>query len=85
MAPALADQLCVAATARFQPDSWWRGQLSKRYGLFDVSMMMFANRDADDIVRLATTSVPSLSGCEVDAVYVIVEGVLTFATDGRDA
>jgi sugar diacid utilization regulator len=65
-----------------KPDSWWREQLSNRYGLFVVSMMMFDGRDADEIVRLAATSVPSLSGCEVEAVYMIVDGVLTPSSGG---
>ena len=58
-------------------DSWWRAQLSKLYGLFVVSMMMFDSRRADDIIQLAATSVPSLSGCEVDAAYLVIDGALT--------
>ena len=57
-------------------DSWWREQLSKLYGLFIVSMMMFDSRRTDDIVHLATTSVPSLCGCEVDGVYLMTENGL---------
>ena len=74
----------VSATQHDQtkPDSWWREQLSNTYGLFVASMMMFDDRDADDIVRLAATSVPALSGCEVEAVYVIVDGVLTPSRGG---
>ncbi|HEY2701377.1 MAG TPA: helix-turn-helix domain-containing protein [Pseudonocardiaceae bacterium] len=75
MAPSTEES--AAQHDQTKPDSWWREQLSNRYGLFVVSMMMFDNRDADDIVRLAATSVPWLSGCEVEAVYVIVDGVLT--------
>jgi sugar diacid utilization regulator len=74
----------VSAVQRDQtkPNGWWRQQLSSRYVLFSVSMMMFDCRDSDDIVRLAATSVPSLSGCEVEAVYLIVDGVLTPSRDG---
>jgi sugar diacid utilization regulator len=75
MAPSA--KMSAAQHDRTTPDNWWREELSNRYGLFDVSMMMFDNRGADDIVRLATTSVPSLSGCAVEAVYVLVDGVLT--------
>ncbi|GAA3395679.1 PucR family transcriptional regulator [Cryptosporangium minutisporangium] len=53
-----------------KPDSWWREQLSKLYGLFVTSMIMLDGRELDDILHLATTSVPSLCGCEVDAVCV---------------
>ncbi|WP_372665894.1 PucR family transcriptional regulator [Amycolatopsis kentuckyensis] len=59
-------------------DSWWRTQLSNLYGLFAISMMMFDGREAADIMRLAVTSVPSLSGCTTDAVYLVDEdGTLT--------
>jgi sugar diacid utilization regulator len=58
------------------PDSWRRQQLSSLHGLFVISRMMFDGREADDIVRLAVTSVPSLSAGEVVAVYVIVAGRL---------
>lgn len=75
-------EVSAAQHNQTKPDSWWRKQLSNRYGLFGVSMMMFDNHDADDIVRLAATSVPSLSGCEVEAVYVIVDGVLTPSRGG---
>ncbi|MGV9366410.1 PucR family transcriptional regulator [Amycolatopsis sp. NPDC003731] len=54
-------------------DSWWRAQLSDLYGLFAISMMMFDGREAADILRLAATSVPSLSGCTTDAAYLIDE------------
>jgi DNA-binding PucR family transcriptional regulator len=65
-----------------RPDSWWRAQLLNLRGLCVVSMTLFDGREADDIVRLVATSVPSLSGCEVEAVYVIVDGVLTPRRDG---
>ena len=64
-------------------DSWWRGQLSNLYGLFVVSMMMFDGREADDIIRLAATSVPSLSGCGAKAVYLIVDGALSRRDDAE--
>jgi sugar diacid utilization regulator len=62
-------------------DSWGRAQLSNLYGLFVLSMMMFDGRDAEDILRLATTSVPSLSPSEVDAMYLINDGGLVRRPD----
>jgi sugar diacid utilization regulator len=46
-------------------------------GLFVVSTMMFDGREADDIIRLAATSAPSLSGCRTTAVYLIIDGALS--------
>jgi sugar diacid utilization regulator len=57
-------------------DSWGRAQLSNLYGLFVLSMMMFDGRDAEDILRLAATSVPSLSPSAVDAMYLLDDGEL---------
>ena len=66
-----------------RPDSWWRGQLSDLRGLFVVSTMMFDDREADDIIRLAATSVPSLSGCRTKAVYLIIDGALSRRDDAE--
>ena len=66
-----------------RPDSWWRGQLSNLRGLFVVSATMFDGREADDIVRLAATSVPSLSGCRTRAVYLVIDGVLSRRDDAE--
>lgn len=60
-----------------RPDAWWRGQLSNLYGLFVISMSMFEAREVDAILRLAATSAPALSDCEVVASYLVVHGVLT--------
>jgi sugar diacid utilization regulator len=65
-----------------RPDNWWPEQLSNLYGLFGVSMMMFDGRDPDDILRLATTSLPSLCECTVDMVYLRVDRALTPAHGG---
>ncbi|WP_240490559.1 PucR family transcriptional regulator [Amycolatopsis vancoresmycina] len=45
--------------------------MSNLYGLSAISMMMFDGREAADIMRLATTSVSSLSGCTTDAAYLV--------------
>ncbi|MGW4527393.1 PucR family transcriptional regulator [Amycolatopsis sp. NPDC004378] len=67
-------------------DSWWRVQLSNLYGLFAISMMMFDGREAADIMRLAATSVPSLSGCTTDAAYLVDEdGAVTAQNGAEDA
>ncbi|AHH98707.1 hypothetical protein [Kutzneria albida] len=58
------------------PGGWWRQQLANLYGLLAISMMMFDGREADDIVRLAVTTVPSLNAGEVVAVYVVADGRL---------
>ncbi|WP_410612432.1 PucR family transcriptional regulator [Amycolatopsis sp. lyj-109] len=52
-------------------DSQWRAQLSDLHGLFAVSMMMFDGREAAGILRLAATSVPTLSGCVTEAAYLV--------------
>lgn len=75
MTPAAAGDRAHETPQR--PDSWWRDQLSSPHGVFVVSTMMFDGREADDIVRLAATSVPSLSGCGVKAVYLITDGALS--------
>jgi sugar diacid utilization regulator len=70
----------VAGGAHQNPqrsDSWRSGQLSNLRGLFVVSTMMFDGREADDIIRLAATSAPSLSGCRTTAVYLIIDGALS--------
>ena len=66
-----------------RPDSWRSGQLSNLRGLFAVSTMMFDGREADDIIRLAGTSVPSLSGCRTEAVYLIIDGALSRRDDAE--
>jgi sugar diacid utilization regulator len=65
-------------------DSWWRAQLSNLYGLFAISMMMFDGREAVDIMRLAATSVPSLSGCTTDAAYLVDEDGTVTPQDGAE-
>ncbi|GLY38356.1 CdaR family transcriptional regulator [Amycolatopsis sp. NBRC 101858] len=65
-------------------DSWWRVQLSNLYGLFAISMMTFDGREATDILRLAATSVPSLSGCTTDAAYLIDEDGMVIPQDGAE-
>jgi len=65
-------------------DSWWRAQLSNLYGVFAISMMMFDGREAADIMRLAATSVPSLSGCTTDAAYLVDEGGAVTPQDGAE-
>ncbi|WP_273941018.1 PucR family transcriptional regulator [Kutzneria chonburiensis] len=47
--------------------------------------MMFDGRDADDIVALAVSAVPSLGGGEVVAVYVVADGRLEPAARGPAA
>lgn len=66
-----------------RPDSWWSGQLSNLRGLFVVSTMMFDGRESDDIIRLAGTSVPSLSGCRTKAMYLIIDGALSRRDDAE--
>jgi sugar diacid utilization regulator len=70
-----------------RPDEWWRGQLSNLYGLFVISMSMFEAREVDAILRLAETSAPALSDCEVVATYLVSRGVVTSrpATRSPDA
>lgn len=58
------------------PGGWWQQQLAGLYGLFAISLMMFDGREADDIVQLAVTAVPSLGAGEVVAVYVVADGRL---------
>lgn len=65
-------------------DSWWRAQLSNLYGIFAISMMMFDGREAADIMRLAATSVPSLSGCTTDAAYLVDEDGAVTPQDGAE-
>ncbi|MEW2505980.1 helix-turn-helix domain-containing protein [Amycolatopsis sp. NPDC047767] len=57
-------------------DGWWRGHLSNLRG-------SFVGREADDIVRLAATSVLSLSGCGTKAVYLIIDGALKRCDDAE--
>lgn len=64
-----------------RPDHWWRQQLSNLYGLFVISMLMFEAREVDAILRLAATSAPALSDCEVVASYLVIHGVLTSRPD----
>jgi sugar diacid utilization regulator len=61
-------------TAAEGTDSWGRAQLSNLYGLFVLSMMMFDGRNAEKILTLAATSVPSLGPCMADAMYLEVDG-----------
>ncbi len=66
-----------------RPDHWWRQQLSNFYGLFVISMLMFEARDVDVILRLAATSAPALSDCEVVASYLVIHGVLVSGPDTK--
>ncbi|SEF24535.1 Sugar diacid utilization regulator [Amycolatopsis pretoriensis] len=66
-------------------DSWWRAQLSDLYGLFAISMMMFDGREAADIMRLAASSVSSLSGCITDATYLVDEDGATIQQNDAEA
>lgn len=63
-------------------DSWWRAQLSNLYGLLAISMMMFDGREVAEILRLAATSVPSLSGCTTDAAYLVDEDGTIISRNG---
>ncbi|VVJ21990.1 Regulator of polyketide synthase expression [Amycolatopsis camponoti] len=66
-------------------DSGWRAQLSDLHGLFAISTMMFDGREAADILRLAATSVPTLSGCETEAAFLVDEdGSSTLQDDTRE-
>ncbi|WP_328615647.1 helix-turn-helix domain-containing protein [Amycolatopsis sp. NBC_00355] len=47
-------------------------------------MMMFDGREAADIMRLAATSVPSLSGCTTDAAYLVDEDGAVTPQDGAE-
>ncbi|MGH9036756.1 MAG: transcriptional regulator, partial [Acidimicrobiia bacterium] len=53
-----------------------RQQISNLHSLFVLSMMMMASRDEDEILRLALTSVPSLSSCAAEGVYLLDDGKL---------
>ena len=76
----------VSRGQEVRSDSWWRAQLSNLYGVFAISMMMFDGREAADIMRLAATSVPSLSGCTTDAAYLVDEGgAVTPQDDAEEA
>ncbi|MGW4398946.1 PucR family transcriptional regulator [Amycolatopsis nivea] len=66
-----------------EADGWWHDRLSNLRGLFVVSTRMFDGREADDIIRLAAASVPSLSGCGVKAVYLIIDGALSRRDDSE--
>ncbi|GAA4023069.1 hypothetical protein GCM10022247_54190 [Allokutzneria multivorans] len=66
-----------------RPQSWWRGRLSTLRELFVVSTMMIDGRGADGILRLAATSVPSLSSCGAKAVYLFTGGALRRRDDAE--
>lgn len=66
-------------------DSRWRAELSSLYGLFAISMMMFDGREAADILRLAATSVSSLSGCTTDAAYLVDDDGTVTPQEGAEA
>jgi serine phosphatase RsbU (regulator of sigma subunit)/anti-sigma regulatory factor (Ser/Thr protein kinase) len=63
--------LPVDHTAR---DRELRDQLSNLQGLLTLSMLMTESTHEDQILSLAATSVPSLSGCRVVGVYLDEEG-----------
>jgi hypothetical protein len=46
-----------------------REQLASFRPLLALSMVMTSSRDETEILRIATTAVPSLGGCQVGAVY----------------
>ncbi|GAA0627976.1 hypothetical protein GCM10010174_54720 [Kutzneria viridogrisea] len=52
-----------------------REHLSDLHRLLVIAMTMFDGRGAEDILRLAETSVSTLSGCAVEAAYLVVDGV----------
>ncbi|SDZ34673.1 PucR C-terminal helix-turn-helix domain-containing protein [Amycolatopsis xylanica] len=64
-------------------DGWWRGRQSTLRGLFAVSTTMIDGRDADGIIRLAATSVSSLSRCGAKAVYLLAAGALRRRDDAE--
>jgi sugar diacid utilization regulator len=51
--------------------------MSRLRGLFVLSMMMPADRSEEEILRLTTTSVPSLGPCQTLAGYLLRDGRLT--------
>src|ERR1700733_9416407 len=46
-----------------------RTQLASFRSLLALSVVMTSSREETEILRLATTAVPSLGGCRVEAVY----------------
>ena len=46
-----------------------RGQLASFRSLLALSVVIASSRDETEILRVATTAVPSLGGCRVEAVY----------------
>jgi sugar diacid utilization regulator len=56
-------------TAEDEPGSALRDQLASFRPLLALSMAMTSSRDETEILRIATTAVPSLGGCRVEAVY----------------
>ena len=59
-------------------DTQYRDQLSNLRALLLLSMLMTESTDEDQILRLATTSVPSLAHCHIEGVY--ADGVWRVAT-----
>ncbi|MGH4012064.1 MAG: hypothetical protein ACRDTH_28555, partial [Pseudonocardiaceae bacterium] len=51
------------------PGSALRDQLASFRPLLALSVVMTSSRDETEILRIATTVVPSLGGCRVEAVY----------------
>jgi DNA-binding PucR family transcriptional regulator len=58
-----------------------KAQLSNLYSIFALTSLMFDGRAADSILALAADAVPSLSRCQTEATYLLVNGLLT---DGSD-
>ncbi|MBP2328731.1 hypothetical protein JOF56_009116 [Kibdelosporangium banguiense] len=64
--------------------SWGRSHLSSLHSLFVLSTMMFSDRDEEDILKLAMSSVASLGPCQAEAGYLVRDNSLVrTATRGR--
>ncbi|MGX7681208.1 PucR family transcriptional regulator [Jatrophihabitans sp. DSM 45814] len=61
-----------------------RAQVSDLYGLFTVSMMMFGERDGAAIMRLCTSSFPSLGSLRVEAAFLNEADSMVPVDIGRD-
>src|SRR3954453_20729915 len=54
-----------------------RQHLSDLHGMLQLAVIMFERSDPDGVLGLMVSSVPSISSCAVDAVYVARPGGLT--------
>ncbi|MCW2644428.1 MAG: transcriptional regulator [Pseudonocardiales bacterium] len=73
------------AQSTMNGDAPGRAQVSDLYGLFTVSMMMFGERDGAAIMRLCTSSFPSLGSLRVEAAYLNEADSIVPVDIGRDA